>query len=289
MAHHTIIATFSSIITGSHISVQNICDQADIPYTPSSLGIPNPTVNFSDLSPDDREDLVAQIDSLTREIHIKFLKLQADLIKSLKKSKITPAQIIQTLKAHTCGIARHSENVICATLFQDCQEELSSAKEVEDVFVAISQYFSYFNYELFQMIVDVHGSHKDKDSMQHYLHDFSAFCEKVPCVEFHHECHHKLKETKRTRIKFKLDYDRNQLKLGDVKRIQRNIAKILKLKPSVLYLHCVEDGCLIFTFILPTYLIGVLIEAIKNGKAMLQQKVRLLYIELDRPSTYGVC
>lgn len=188
----------------------------DIPYTPSSLGIPNPTVNFSGLSPDDREDLEAQIESLTREIHVKFLKLQADLIKSLKKSKITPAQIIQTLKAHTC-LACHSDNIKSATLFQDCQEELSSAKEVEDVFVTISQYFSYFNYELFEMIVEVHGSHRDKENMQNYLKHFSAFCEKVPCVEFHQECHYS--ETKRTKIKFKLDYKRNQLKLGDVKRI----------------------------------------------------------------------
>ena len=59
-------------------------------------GIPNPFINVSELSSDDKEDLMAQIDRLKRNIHIKFMKLQADLIKSLKELSITPACTINS-------------------------------------------------------------------------------------------------------------------------------------------------------------------------------------------------
>ena len=265
--------------TDSQISTRNVCDEADISYKSSSLGIPNPSVDVSELSCDDKEDLMAQIDSLKHKIHVKFLKLQTDLIKSLKEV-VTPAQLIQTLKAHACSMTNSSKNRSSATLFQDHEEALIAAKEIEDIFIVINPYFSYFNYELIEVIVDVHGAHEDKENMQQYHNEFSDYCKKMPCIEFNEEC--SSSESKRTKIKFKLDFDRNQLKLGDVKHIQRRIAGILHVKPSILYLHCIEDGCMLITFLIPTSFVGGLMELINCNKAVLQEDVKLVYVQHDR-------
>ena len=256
----------------------NICDEADIPYEPSSLGIPNPSVDFSELSFDDREDLLAQIEGLKEEITVKFLKLQSDLITSLNTQEdINPLLLANTLLTYTHDIADGAHGRSCVSLFQHHHQNLVEAKRIEEIFIIINPYLSYFNYELVQVIIDTHGTDKDKKNMQQYLKDFSDYCKKVPCVEFHEESD--CNESKRTKIKFKLDYNKSQLKLGDVKRIQRRIARILKLKPSVLFLHSVDDGCVVFTFLLPTSTINHVMDMIACKESTLLDEVKLICVE----------
>lgn len=173
-----------------------------------------------------------------------------------------------------------ADSLSSATLFQDHEEKLLSAKEIEDIFIIINPYSSYFNYELIEVIVGVHGTHRDKENMQLYCNDFSEYymkCMKMPCVEFHEEC--SANESNHTKIKFKLDYDRNQLKFDDVKHIQHNIAEILNLKPSVLYLHCIEDGCVFITFLIPSFFGDYLMDLITKNRSALQNNVKLLHVE----------
>ena len=115
--------------------------------------------------------------------------------------------------------------------------------------------------------------------MQQYRNDFLECCKKMLCVEVHEE--YTLNESKRTKIKFKLDYDRNQLKVDDVSCIKFHIAKILNLKPSVLYLNCIEDGCMVITFLIPTFFANCFLDLITNNKLALQKKVKLLFVECD--------
>ena len=258
----------------------SICDEVGIPYTASTMGIPNPTVDFFQLSPYDQEDLLAQVDDLTYKVHVKFLGVQAKLIASLKRMNVTPEQIIQTLKAHTCRVSSSGDSIISGSLFQEHMEELSVAKNVEEVFTIITPYFSYFNYELLEVIIEVHGSDNDKQNMRVYLHDFNDFCRKVPCVEVHKRCD--VSEAKRTEVYFKLDYDKNSLKHGDVKRIQRQIAKILNVRPSVLFLNCIKDGCVLFEFLIPTHFVDFLTELIDGEKATLQSDVKMLSSQRGR-------
>ena len=247
---------------------QIVCDKA---YK-SSLEIPNPCIKFSELSSDDRENLLAQIDRLKDEIHVKFLKLQADLIKSLK-GLITPKQLVQTLKAH---MTYHGS----AAIFDHHKEELIAAKDIEDIFIIMNPYFSFFNYDLIEVIITVHGACSDKENMQQYLRDFSEYCKKIPCVEFHEEYN---ANESRTKIKFKLDYDRNNdLELGDIKRIQRQIAEILHVDPCVVYLHSVEDGCILITFLVPTFFVNCLIDLIAKNKSDLMKNVKLLHYDVEQ-------
>ena len=221
---------------------------------------------------------MAQIDRLRHKITVKFLTLQADLIKSLKSGHVTPAQLVQTLKHYTHGLTSTGlSERSSASLFQEHEEELTAAKEIEDIFLAINPYFSYFNYELIEVIVNVHGAREDKENMQRYHNDFSEYCRKMPCVEFQEEC--SSDKSKHTKIKFKLDYNANQLKLGDIKCIQRRIAEILNLKSSVLYLYRVEDGCMVITFLVPTFWVESLMKIIANNISALQKNVKLLYVE----------
>ena len=227
---------------------------------------------------------MAQIDILKREISGKFLILQTHLINSLKKQgDVTPSLLGLTILRHARDVA---SGMSCASLLEDHRQELIKATEIEDVFFVIDPYLSYFNYELLQIIIGTHGTAKDKQNMQQYLNDFSEYCKKVPCVEFDVP---NSRECKSTKIKFKLDYDKNQLKLGDVKRIQRCIAAILNLKPSTLSLHCIEDGCVIFTFLMPTSIVNYVMDIIEMNKSILKDEIKLLHVELEAHGLPEVC
>ena len=58
--------------------------ELDCPHRQSVLPVSNPVVRFEELSEDDREDLFAQMNDLTKRIHTKFKILLDQVYGSLK-------------------------------------------------------------------------------------------------------------------------------------------------------------------------------------------------------------
>jgi hypothetical protein len=252
---------------------ENICKLAEIPYKRSSRPIPNPVVQFSELSIDEQEDLQAQIGDLKFDIHRKFLKFEAQLVISLD-GRITAANVVRTLMKHC--IVYPTESVYNISLLQDHRQALLDAKDIEEVFAIIHPYYSYYNYELLQTIVEAYGSEEDIERMQRYILDFTKYCRRVPCVEFYDDhC------PKRVKLKLKLDYDKEMLMLADIKNIQRNISKILNIRPSVLFLYSVDDGCTAITFLVPDPCIHAVLKLLKEKSTTLQKEVKMMTIEYD--------
>ena len=125
--------------------------------------------------------------------------------------------------------------------------------------------------------------------MQQYCLDFSDYCKRIPCVEFYESNSTNPEVLKRTKIKFKLDYDKDLLRLEDIKRIQHQIARILKIKPSMLYLHCIEDGCTTITFLILTLIVTQLLKVVKDEKAALTKEVKMISVECDSEHHQLVC
>ena len=258
---------------------ENICELVEIPHKQSSLQIPNPVVQFSKLSIDEQEDLQAQIEELKFEIHRKFLKFEAELVKSLHE-RVTAANMVRTLMKH-CTVYP-TESMYNVSLLQEHKQALLDAKDIEEVFTIIHPFYSYYNYELLQTIVEVHGSEKYRERMQQYIVDFSSYCKKVPCMEFYDD--HCQKSLKWVKLKFKLDYDKKLLTLADIKSIERHISKILHIRSSVLFLHSIQDGCTAITFLVPDPCIYAILKRLKEKAATLQTEVKMMTIECDGKS-----
>ena len=258
---------------------ENICKLAEIPHKQSSLQIPNPIiVQVSDLRADEQENLLAQIEELKFEIHRKFLKIEADLIHSLN-GRISATILVVTILNHCTVYA--PESMYNVSLLHKHEQALSDASSIERVFIIIRRYYSYYNYELLQTITDVHGSPNDKEMMRQYILDFSKYCERVPCVEFYDD--HCQETPGRTKLGFKLDYNKTLLKLADIKTIERRISKILEIQPSVLFLHSVQDGCTTIIFSVPAFCIETIrrLLASKERRIILQEEVKMISVQID--------
>ena len=251
---------FFSIIDSDDFS----CDLADIPQLKSSFEVSNPIVRFSDLDEDDREDLLAQIDEQTKKIELEFGKLVDKVFTSFRDSGVDHNRLILTL------IGKEK-------LFKE--DELEGIKNIYEVFKIIRPYCSYFNYDVLETLVQTHGSRQAKTHFKKYIQAFSAYCKAIPCVE--EICGNHDTKSKRTKLKFKLDFDRQQLKPDAVRSIKRKIAKHLGMRPSALYLCGIEEGCVLLEFLVPSFIVQHLFPLSDAQKFALQRDVKALSVECE--------
>ena len=221
-------------------------------------------------------NITGQLQSLTGIIEEEFLKLKEQLLQSLTARKVEPKSLVNTL-AHCEVYSAEKERTVI--LFQLHKKDLSEAKDIYDIFLVISPYYSWFSYELFRKIVRTHGSDEDKENMEQYCQAFSEYCQRIPCVEFRESNSKSLCQTK---IKFKLDCDIESLNVYNIKRIERNIAKILKLQPSVLVLSNIQDGCMALIFLVPSHIAAQLVQLAIEEKTTLHKEIRMISVHQEQ-------
>ena len=223
---------------------------------------------------DDKENITDRLQNLTKIIQDAFLKLGALLLQSLKTRKIEPKLLANTLMQ--CEVYS-TEKESRIKLLQLHSKDLSEANDIYDIFLIISPYYSWFSYDLFKEIVNTHGSDEDQENMEQYCQDFSEYCQRIPCVEFQEN---NSKSSHQTKIKFKLDLNMKSLSVGEIKHIQRNIAKILKLKSSVLVLSRIQDGCMALIYLVPSHIAAQLVQlAMHEERAKLCKEIKMISVD----------
>jgi len=60
-------------------------------------------------------------------------------------------------------------------VLQTFSQPLQNAGSIEDVLLAIKDYFSFFNYHVIEHIVDKLGTDQDKDDLHNYKKDFDEY------------------------------------------------------------------------------------------------------------------
>ena len=200
---------------------------------------------------------------LTRKIDVEFQSFFSKVFTSFRDSeKIDRDKLVLTLTRNE-------------TIFEE--DELAKTKTVFDVFMLIKRSCSYFNYEALQTLVQIEGSDKDKKYLEEYIQAFSEYCKAMPCAE--EICGGENAKLKRTKLKFKLDFDRARLKPDAIQSIKLNIARCLGIKPSSLYLSRVKDGCILLEFLVPTFIAKDLFPLSNAQTVTLYTEIKVLTIE----------
>ena len=170
----------------------------------------------------------------------------------------------------------------------DDNDKLNEAKDIImfEVFKAICPHLSYFNYDLLKLLVDVHETPEDKKCFEKYLKSFANYCRAMPCAE--EVCGSDNPRSNRVKIKFKLNFDRQRLKADYVKDIVRNIARILKIRPSSLYLRSIKEGCVSLEFLLPFFLLYRLFPLTDDQIVSLYTELKVTAIQCDQQQFHVV-
>ena len=197
-----------------------------------------PYLDFSELSEDDREDLIQKLNEDTEQITIKFADLCNDFSDSLKERGKTASELVRTV----------------VSINKSLREELVKETKIDTVFSVLHKQLSFFNYETLAYIVERLGDARDKERLDNYREHFKKFCKRrifevMPHIYGSSQKIHRRKKFVVLASELELDAT-----LGTAKAAQRKIASLLRIKASHLQLHRIDEGSVILVFSLPNFI-----------------------------------
>ena len=129
--------------------------------------------------------------------------------------------------------------------------EVNEAKNMQQLFMILSKYWSWYNYYLLEDLINKFGGKENVAKLKGYLGKLTLFLEKrLPkshdSFSFGTRCRRVQKQ-----LLFKVDKNWDTIPLGQIRELHHKIAEILKVSPNVLYLASVSKGCICLEFLVP--------------------------------------
>ena len=231
-----------------------------------------PYLDVTNLSKEDRRDLIQKLSRDYTNILIKFAKLEECSRKSLIIRNI-PAETVANC---VLNLATYKHNDVPMPLPKSEVDSFGEAMSIDKIFFLLKKHnlISYFNYGILKHVIEDNGTDNDKCMLMEYEDEFKVFCQRSvfeapPVIS---------KCTSPTRKSFQaLITTDMRTTLADVVAAERKIADILGLNHSVLTLHEITPGSLILTLSVPASIVddlfplkeSKLIELKTNGITIL--------------------
>lgn len=206
-----------------------------------------PFLDTSGLSEGDKINLEHRLKSETRKIICSFADLTRSTKRSLECQKVDVEDLatsLLVLEAFKAGIAKKP-------LLKEDETNIKEASSIADIFLILTDYISFFNYEIIEHIVKDFGTEDDHKSLAEYIAAFNDFCRRsvfeVPC--------HVLGTAPTSSSKFrtfavKYSEDAHHT-MENAKLLQRKIADLFNITPCALQLVSIVRGCMQLQFSLP--------------------------------------
>jgi hypothetical protein len=181
-----------------------------------------PYLKAETLSLEQKEELVAKLRVQSEAIQNKFAIIVDRTMESLEDQQIS----CQKLKA----LFKFSSYKSHCTLFED-------GMSVIDLFLKLSDYWSFFDYELLTLIIE-RKCPKLRDELEQYISDLEEYCQRriveVPA--------HMLaaKSTSKNIVTIKYETEFYDITLNNIKHLQARLSLLLK---TPLRLLEIEEGC----------------------------------------------
>ena len=175
-----------------------------------------------------------------REAYANFVSQLMDSLTERKSNAMAIPSIVQSF-GHSVGSQEYP------IVFEFRRDDSIAA-----VFFELSKHCSWFNYELFKVIVKIKGNEAEKQYLKTYEDDHLVPYLKRSIFEIPFSSTQTPQtQCQRTRLAFKVPEDLCT-KGREVKSIQRNLAKLLGFQNSALLnFEDYEEGCIDFIFSLP--------------------------------------
>ena len=236
---------------------------------------------WASLTPADKIDLEARLIDDAEAIREEFALLCWRVRDSFEQRDVKPRTLASALL--DLKINEDASNGNGIPLLKEKEGALMSAKSIHDTFDVVRPHMNFFNYEILQYLIKGKGSKEDKVALSDFLKKFEEFCKRhvfeVPFMVYSNgqssdvsiaqqklhvkvtrhfkaalltpgEHKHVPAATDSTEVD-RICSGKLGINLEDAKNIQRKLAKILRLKPSSLFLDCISEGSIILTFSLP--------------------------------------
>ena len=134
------------------------------------------------------------------------------------------------------------------SVLNDHKRELMDADSIDDIFIALSSFWNFLNYDLLKHIIITCGL--DLTDLNTYEERLESFCKRsIFQLPPNGLGSSNGDDANRHEVHMKIDLDHPTLK--DVLNIRQKISKILQVHPLALFIHNIKSGCVEVEFLVP--------------------------------------
>ncbi|XP_064385873.1 uncharacterized protein LOC135334572 isoform X3 [Halichondria panicea] len=185
---------------------------------------------------DDKQQLTSDIKTIER----KYIRLQTATRESLKKCNVELMSLVALLTSYRTSraVIKSESNM----LLLDQQENLKRADSVDEIFVIVSPFWSFLDFEILEDVIESYGADSDRHNLATYVTELKEFLNTWKAKP----CKISRLDDGKTRMKlcFKLDTD----SLAIYRDLKAAIARIFEIQVYALHLHSIEPGCIQLIF-----------------------------------------
>ena len=237
----------------NHCTIANFMDGCRDPIA-TKTGLPY--LDACGLTEVQKGILIGRLLDESQEMLFAFQYLLSTARRSLIQQHIPPEDLVaELLSLDALDPVLNKANVsdTHTPVFRECQKELQNAKSINDVFFAIHDYFSFFNYKIIEHIIAVFGTKDDRKEVQNYKETFERYC-KRRVFECPPHIYGSRSESGHVCLVVKKDNVLNNFSMNELNVFKYKLCRILKVTEYIPQLLSVEEGCLQLTFQIPSFL-----------------------------------
>ena len=186
----------------------------------------------SDLSESDKQRLIGRLEGESQSIRLEFATLVHATETELKQRNVAPKTLILKLSYYDTSL----------------RSEFSTSETIEDIFFVANDYWSFFNYDLLEYVINIFTL-TSVTLLAQYIANFQEYCKRRLC-ECPSDVAGSFNESGR-RIVLKID-DKMSVQrstLQDLRRLQDQASKVTGV--NVMQLLKIEEGCLHLIYRIP--------------------------------------
>ena len=213
---------------------------------PSPAPMTFPVMNKTSLSEERMTELAAESIALDR----KFNRLVSGVVKSFDRKKIPPSDILHSVMAMNSFVPvfKGERRPIAHQL----KKELEKAESISDMVYKMKDYFSFFDFDIVENVIDCCGTDYDKLELRNYKAEFDSYLARriyeLPSKLANHG------ELGQATVVVKLDSEYEECNAVHLKLFENKLADILHLSKGVLRLCDIVSGCFELTFQVPSFI-----------------------------------
>ena len=198
--------------------------------------------------------LEAQRQHETKQMTATFASFVDETCKSIKKKVSVIEFALWLMQLQAFYLVSHFSESMPLLLAQQINK-IRRAVIMEEVFLILSNYWSWYNHALLEEIINKFGDEEDRRRLEVFKESFSTFAQNR-IVEFsqHSMTFGAAVGDGKTRVSLvlKVDASWDSIHINQLAEIHRNVASILEVNPHTLYLATVRQGCILMKFLIPS-------------------------------------
>ena len=181
-----------------------------------------------------------QLECYNKKIRNKFQSMERQILKSLLKRKVQPTELKIFLKN-----------------FVGRCKEIHDAEDLDKIFLALCYHQSWFNFEIYEDMIEEFGGEEEKETLENYKHELKIYLKKS-LIEIPNPIQLLHDSRNQTLFVLKIPDDKEgqpSLSGGDVQKIKRDLALQLNIPFQSLSFCEYRLGCIELVFSAQTALI----------------------------------